>query len=702
MTPTDIKADLDQVEADGTFLRQRQDINSRVRYARWDGQTEDGKKHEAYIGSEPFPFEGASDTRVRMAETIINEEVRICKNAFKRSKLKVKGTEVSDWGQASKSTTALDWMINTQMSPNAQKEAGLCAEWRQEKGSYLMRIDWHQEAGLEQDDITLMEIQEAATEIPEARQLLGLIADGGLDEEAAQLLAQFNDQLTEKTALNAVKDLREDGIATYDVPYFRINRPRWTALRVYRDVFFPTYTDDIQRTPWIAERQYYTEAEIKEKELTAGWKKSFVKKVLEHKGDRSLSTWDSQERNKFGRTSYEETIDDMEDLYEIYHVYYKENDPKTKAIGIYTYDMSYFVEDDQSQKETLLDYDHGLYPFVAGLREHTERGIVQSRGWGEILQTPQKEVKTQRDNAADRTALDTIPPMLVPASRGALKLTLGAGTQIPYRRPGEIEPLVLPNNTQNTELVIGQVMREIDRYTGQDLNDPASAMLYKQCLIDAFLGEMQQVYEQTFALMQQFMPDVETFTVTGGTLESLNVTRQQIQGKYDLAIQFDARDLDGDALKEKAAFWKELMAMDSDGTISNSSFIAALAQSFDPMLAEEIISSPQQVQARELTDEQDALGKIGGGVEPPLNPQGANAQMRLQIIQQTVQTNPNNMQRYQEDEIYRGMIDARVAMFQQSIAQQENAQIGRVGAERHLDSLEGEQPFLGGQPPEQA
>jgi len=190
--------------------------------------------------------------------------------------------------------------------------------------------------------------------------------------------------------------------------------------------------------------------------------------------------------------------------------------------------------------------------------------------------------------------------------------------------------------------------------------------------------------------------------VTGGTLESLNVTRQQIQGKYDLAIQFDARDLDGDALKEKAAFWKELMAMDSDGTISNSSFIAALAQSFDPMLAEEIISSPQQVQARELTDEQDALGKIGGGVEPPLNPQGANAQMRLQIIQQTVQTNPNNMQRYQEDEIYRGMIDARVAMFQQSIAQQENAQIGRVGAERHLDSLEGEQPFLGGQPPEQA
>ena len=70
--------------------------------------------------------------------------------------------------------------------------------------------------------------------------------------------------------------------------------------------------------------------------------------------------------------------------------------------------------------------------------------------------------------------------------------------------------------------------------------------------------------------------------------------------------------------------------------------------------------------------------------------------------EQTVQTNPNNMQRYQEDEIYKGMIDARVAMFQQSIAQQQNAQIGRVGAERYVDELQGEQPFLGGQPPEQA
>ena len=650
LTPSDIKRDLDQVEADGTPFRQRQDVNSKVRYARWDGQSEDGKKHERNTGTQPFPFEGASDTRVRLAESIINNQVRQLKNSAKRSKLKVKGTEISDWEQASKSTVLLDWMINSQMSPYAQRETELAAQYRQEKGGYAMKIDWHQETGTETDELIMDELAQLALEDHEAAELQALILDGGLDDEAAQLLASINEQLTEKQALKAVRELRENGIATYDVPYLRINRPRWTALRIYRDFYFPTYVDDIQRSPWCAERAYYTESEIREMEVSEGWSESFIERVLQHKGLKSLDHWTTQDRNKFGRRfSFEETVEDQEDLFEIYHVYYKENDPNSDAIGVYTYSMSYFVEDDQSNEARILDYDHGLYPYVTGVREYTERGLIQSRGVGEICQTWQGEVKIQRDNASDRTSLDTIPPILVPASRSDTKIVFGAATQIPVRRPDEIQPLQLPDKTGNTELIIAQTMREVNAYFGQDPENPQANLVYTQDLIDDWLSEMKQVYEQTFALMQQFMPDVEVNIVTGGTLQGFDFSRQQIQGKYDLSIQFDARDLDGEMLKEKLEVISNvILPLDTEGTIQRSGLVSRLMQWVDPIGAEELVSSPQQVSARELEDEQEALGKIGSGVEPPLNPEGKNAQMRMQIIQDTIQSNPNLMQRYQQ------------------------------------------------------
>jgi hypothetical protein len=688
LSPSDIKRDLDQVESDATFFRQRQDVNSKVRYARWDGQSEDGRKKEKNIGQTPFPFEGASDSRVRISEIITNAETRILRNAFRRSKLKIKGTEISDWSKASKSTILLDWMTKSQMSPRFEQEIGLCSEWRQEKGSYGARIDWHQESGMETDTITIQEIQEASMEIPEAQELLDLIADGNLDAEAGQLLAQFNDSLTEKQAQKAVKSLREDGIAVYDVPYFRVNQPRLTALRIYRDMYFPTYVDDIQRSPWVAERKYYTEEEIREKELSEDWDTGFIEEVLKHKGLKSLDHWSTQDRNKFGRQfSYEETVEDQEDLFEIYHIYYKENDYEgSKAIGVYTYAMSYFVEGKQSKESELLDYDHGLYPFVTGVREYTERGIIQSRGVGEILQTQQGEMKIQRDFQADRTSMDIIPPMTIPASRTGTPIVLGPATQIPERRPGEIQFLQMPNSMVNTQVVMQSVTDEVSSYFGRDPNDPNGNLLYQQDLIDCWLAEVRQMYEQIFALMQQFMPEMQVNIVTGGKLEPFEFSREEIQGKYDLAVQFDARDLDAEKVSEKMnAISSMVLPLDTQGTVDRSGLVRRLMEWIDPIGAEELVNTPQQVSMRELDDEQEALAKIGAGVEPPLDPEGKNAQMRMQVIQDSITKNPQLQERYQQDEIYKGMIDARIAMFQQILQQQQNAQIGRVGSQPFLD-----------------
>jgi hypothetical protein len=95
--------------------------------------------------------------------------------------------------------------------------------------------------------------------------------------------------------------------------------------------------------------------------------------------------------------------------------------------------------------------------------------------------------------------------------------------------------------------------------------------------------------------------------------------------------------------------------------------------------------------AAEQEDEQGAFAKIAAGTEPPLKEGGQNAQVRLQTLQTIIQSNPAVQQRYQQDEIFRSMIDARAQAFQFQLQQQQNAVIGRTGAQPALQKLQQDQ-----------
>ena len=44
-----------------------------VRFCSWAGQDDDGKKHQNNDNKEVFPWDGASDTRVRLADMVCTE-----------------------------------------------------------------------------------------------------------------------------------------------------------------------------------------------------------------------------------------------------------------------------------------------------------------------------------------------------------------------------------------------------------------------------------------------------------------------------------------------------------------------------------------------------------------------------------------------------------------------------------------------------
>ena len=117
----------DILEDAGRNSRRRDDFDD-VRYCRWDGQSDDGRKHEEHLGHRPTPWENASDTQIRLADRLINEHIHMVTEAFFRSNMNVTGVETSDNKKASYWRDALSYFLEQRMLPELRREVELLAQ----------------------------------------------------------------------------------------------------------------------------------------------------------------------------------------------------------------------------------------------------------------------------------------------------------------------------------------------------------------------------------------------------------------------------------------------------------------------------------------------------------------------------------------------------------------------------------------------
>ena len=80
-----------------------------IRFARWAGQSDDGKKHSNLRneGDPAWPFEGASDVRNRLIDSTCNELSSLLLTAFERSNIRANGVELNDTSISGIATTLL-------------------------------------------------------------------------------------------------------------------------------------------------------------------------------------------------------------------------------------------------------------------------------------------------------------------------------------------------------------------------------------------------------------------------------------------------------------------------------------------------------------------------------------------------------------------------------------------------------------------
>jgi hypothetical protein len=668
--------ELTTAATDASWYSTRRADNYDTRLAYWDGQSSDGRKWGGNYRKKIFPWEGASDARIRLADFVSNRETQLCLTATFSSRLQMLPVESTDGILQQRSESLLKWMLYTHCADDLRRELELALNFRATYGLAVMGVFWRTTSRVEIKTYNLDTLLAmlAETQDPALEAFIGSVLDPLQEDAAIELADQFAPGAG--TAAN-IKKLREGGEVEVPTPYVFESRPEWCALEPFNDIVFPAATYDLQRAPWIARREMVTCEELRERIVTAGYDEDFVEKADRQKGSSLWPIITQANANRRDHLLFEE----YRDMVELWHIYSKEEDETTGATKLMCRVVHSSISD-AAAKEEILEYAHGQYPFIELPRERISRCLIEARGIPEIVGTMQQEIKSQRDYRADRASVSIMPPMRVPANRGKLDIILGPGVQIPERRANEFGWLPPPPYDQGTIEIERAVRRDVNEYFGLagEGVDPNYAQLVTQHTVDRWLRDFKAIVTQTWQLMQQYMPPVQILRVSGGQNIPFSASREDIQGKFDLSVTFDAKQLDSELLGIKLEYiTKNLVPMDNMGVIDRAGLVKFIMSTVDPNIADLIVRDPGPAAQIEADEEQLAFTKIAAGTEPPLPQEGVNYQLRAQVLQGILQSNPALQQRLQQDEIFRNMIEARMKAFAFQNQQAQNAMIGRQG-----------------------
>lgn len=691
-----ILADVTQAATDAGDWYDRLETQFRTRRCEWDGQSPDGRKRREHIGREAFPWEGAADNRTRTVDEVVNEQVALMFSAFVRARITATGTESSDisWGQ--KVTTLLRYVVWTRMKGQLSLEIRLAANWRQWFGASVTAVMWDQQLRLMEQTLTvegLATVLLSAEELnnPELAQAgmqaaMELVLDPLREAQALQTIMGLSPIVDERAAKRALEELRVNGQTTIDVPEVFTAEPRLTALLPMVDVYFPAGTDDIQLAPWVAHREELSETDLRARVHTHGYDEEWVEEAIEKRtvrfdagASRQISTWSLIARGG----SFDES---KRDLVEIFHFYRKtiskDGIPQITCDVVSAGAHSKDGEEWTGKSEPLA-YLHGKYPYVVHRRECMTRPILESRGVAEIGDTWQQEIKVQRDARTDRTSVTVLPPLIVPARRGATRLNFGPGSQLPSAGRNEnYEWMRIPPYDQGSIEIEKASERSLDKYFGRisDMVPPQLTALHQEDLVSTWVLELRQVLEQILQLCQQYMTDEQVSRVSGQLGRAWQVSAAEIQGAFDLSVEADPRDLNMEMLKEKWGFLEMILKYDRAGRVDFSKLIEIAMSWLDPNLASGVLVPVDVANQKQVDEELDALNKMLVGIEPPMEPQpGMNYQMRVQVLSDAIQRNPEMQRRIAGQPDTAALVENRMKFLQFQMQQIDNAQIGRVG-----------------------
>ena len=699
-----LKDDFEQMCKDaGESVNDRRRLAEDTRFCRWAGQSIDGKKHRDAMeeGEEPFPYEGASDARVRTADEITREQVIVIMAAIMRMNLGFRGTEHTDASRAASLNVLWQWVLKNQLAREWFVELTKLQQYRlgDSPAAGYLQVWWHEEEALRMEEIDeqafLARVGEAAIasglEVsPEDElDLRDLLVNPERQEELAGLLRGLWPDLSAGRAAKVAESLLAEGTASFPYPYVSERRLKVKARRLFHDIFIPDGTGDLQRAPRIDILEWHTEPELHEMEARGIFRPGFLAEVLQHEGATPWKHWSHYDVH--GDYSQELLARDWDPQkqkgkYALVTTFLRAANADGIP-GVYT--VTWHAEVGFAGTELEL-YDEQKYPIIDSRFELLTDNQWDSRGVPETAMTDQAMLKLLHDSFMDHAQLCTVPPLEVPASRPKLGLVIRPLGQIRMNRPGEIRFMTMAQYPASNDKVWDRINQRIDRYYGRmsPTNSPDWVRLYQQSLVDFALLDLAEAVRLAMRWVEKYMDPELVLRVTGGPELAQAFAAVQsgeaAQGlHYDVEVSFEAGMLSLEFLQAVAEMIsKYVLAWDTQSTVQRDKLVRWFFGALSPTLAREMLVPVEEVNRREIEDEENNFAKIAAGVEPPMMTGGQNFAARLQVLLGISEKNPEAIARLapKSREIY----EARLKHLDGMVQQQQNAQIGRQMAEPAL------------------
>lgn len=674
----------------------RLNSNDDIRLARWDGQSDDGKKYSSNLrdGEQAFPFEGASDVRCRLVDQTINELVVLLVSSWQLARLRVSGTEVGDASRASSIQTLADWVVNNKLRADLLNEAELLGQYTQQFGWSVAHIGWERRLGVRPVSITLAELEQRGLsgDIIANEAVNSLKSTGTSDYSVSAIMTLLG--VSKEDAPRICDELMISGTSTFNQEYAVSNSPVVAALKPFDEICFPPETLDLQDARVIFRRTFMTEVELREMIKTAEWDETFVDEAVKTTG---MSDWYSEPNLIPATTNIGNTLERADNLIEIVYAYNRQIGPNGVPCIYYTV-FCPNAREDLFAKHEMLDYAHGLYPFVEYRRERLRRSIVECRGVPELAYTDQLEIKAQRDSIRDRTAFETLPPIKVKKRLGTQN-TIQPGGLLPVTTPDDYTFLSPPSGNPALAFnLIDRVEQSNASYFGlyHPNIPPVKTQTTQQFMVNNWLTAWSKIYKQVVCLTLQYMDGAEIERVVGMPVV---LQPQELSAMYDFNVSYNVRELDTDYVLEKLkAISTFVVPMDAGGVIDRNKLTARFVEAISPEAAKDILLDQASASQRMYADVQTDIAKMMAGMEPQYVENDPAAQSKLQFVQDIIQKNPKAQAAAQEDQQFQMLFQNYTKNLQMSVQQQQNKSIGRIGVTPVSDQMAQEQQQAPQQP----
>lgn len=654
-------------------------IGSRERYQQafdcvWDGANASGvalnsEKEEAW------PFEGASDQRLRWGETAFRDHLALVSIAISSAEIEITcGGSPEEQERARALKLLLRGVMNAlgsagyaeilamlrYMMCDSPAVAALDVQWRRRLTLGVAELNADELA----DEYGMMAKNLGESDSAAKMMFRAALAGEGelADAEKVRKFLVSAKGVREEDADEVMEALNEDGECEALVTIDSNEGPEVKALRYIDDFCVPRVTDDFNyASPWFRS-EWVTESQLKERIVGDDWDPEWVEETLNYKGYELFT--------ETGAT----VVEDVKDLINLVWCYSAETNERGETVRYVTV-LSH--ANGSAFGKRVVRTRRGNWQTAFFRREVRTRNITDARGLAEISAPSQGVAKGIRDMAANNALIGSLPPVKAKGARVRNVLLEPFGV-IPMGQSDDLAFMQPPAYPAAAEKAEDKIHKELLHYLG--VSDGESDVTERRReFMFWFLEQWRDFLVLLLEVTQDNASD-EFVTRATQTADAKGVKAQDVSGRFMMSIKLDPTNIDNEKLITKVnAVAQVLQSIDREGVVDTSPFVRHVLTMLFPDMSGAALRSPEQLTQDDIRDEEQNFVKIKAGLMPQMDTTGRwRYQARLEWHQRMQQENPDAIAEMSpaSQEMYQRWISALEQMVTQF---GENAEIGKTG-----------------------